>query len=357
MRKRSSIRSHVPRKRAHKIGVSPGSLLTSGEEVAKGVTIERIRYDCDRYERGIVPVEEVVPGVSVSWYNVDGVSDTQILTSIGRQFSLHPLTVEDILNTDQRPKMEEYEKYLFIVMKMLRLGEGGSLLAEQISIILAEESVLSFQEGIKGDVFDPIRARIESGKGRIRSVGPDYLCYALIDAVVDSYFVILESIGGRIEQLEDTLLHHPLPNTLQDIHDIRRELIFLRRSIWPLREVIGGLQRTESSLMKKETSVFLRDVYDHTIQVIDTVETYRDMVSGLVDLYMSMMSNRMNEVMKVLTIIATIFIPLTFIAGVYGMNFAYMPELTWPWGYAFAWGVMLAAALALLYYFRKKKWI
>ena len=227
---------------------------------------------------------------------------------------------------------------------------------EQVSIILGSNFVISFQERI-GDVFEQIRDRLRNAKGRIRKMGPDYLSYSLIDAVVDSYFSILEKMGEKIEFLEEELVTDPTEQTLQQIHRLKREMIILRKSVWPLREVISGLQRTESELIKESTSVYLRDVYDHTIQIIDTIESFRDMVSGMVDLYLSSLSNKMNSVMKVLTIIATIFIPLTFIAGVYGMNFKYMPELEWRWGYAIAVLAMVIVAVIMLIYFRKKKWL
>jgi magnesium transporter len=265
--------------------------------------------------------------------------------------------MEDILHTDQRPKMEDFEDYIFIVTKMLFFDqEKRELKAEQLSLILGENYVVTFQERV-GDVFEPIRERIRKGKGRVRKMQSDYLAYALIDAVVDHYFIVLEKIGETVESLEEELVTNPTPETLQAIHHLKRELIFLRKSVWPLRELISGLERGEASLIQEKTTVFLRDVYDHTIQVIDTVESLRDMVSGMLDVYLSSVSNRMNEVMKVLTIIATIFIPMTFIAGIYGMNFENMPELKWPWGYPLVWCVILAIGIVMLGYFKKKKWL
>jgi magnesium transporter len=228
--------------------------------------------------------------------------------------------------------------------------------SEQVSLILGPNFVISFQEA-GGDVFDPVRERIRTGKGRVRKMGPDYLAYSLIDAVVDNYFIILENLGERVEALEEKLISDPKRETLHALHVLKREMIYLRKSVWPLREVISGLERAESGLIKEPTGIFFRDVYDHTIQVIDTVETYRDMLSGMLDIYLSSISNRMNEVMKVLTIIATIFIPLTFIAGVYGMNFKFMPELEWRWGYFLIVGIMLAIGLVMVIYFRRKRWM
>ncbi|MDH4221997.1 MAG: magnesium/cobalt transporter CorA, partial [candidate division Zixibacteria bacterium] len=236
--------------------------------------------------------------------------------------------------------------------------KNTEIVIEQISLILGSNFVISFQEGIEGDVFNPLRERIRAGKGRIRQLGTDYLAYSLIDAVVDNYFIILEKLGEKIESREEELVTNPTPETLQTIHNLKREMIFLRKSVWPLRELISKLEREESSLIHESTGLYLRDVYDHTIQVIDTVETYRDMLSGMLDIYLSSVSNRMNEVMKVLTIIATIFIPLTFVAGIYGMNFEFMPELKWHWVYPWAFWLVIAGITGfLVFYFKRKKWL
>jgi magnesium transporter len=253
--------------------------------------------------------------------------------------------------------MEDFGDYIFAVLKMLQYNEEDKeTQVEQISLILGSNWVISFQENA-GDLFDPIRERLRTDKGRIRKMGADYLVYALIDAVVDNYFVVLERIGERIEEIEEEIVTNPSPVTLQAIHNLKRQVILLRKSVWPLREAISRLERWESKLIKRSTDIFLRDVYDHTIQVIDAVETYRDMLSGMLDIYMSSVSNRMNEVMKVLTIIATIFIPLTLVAGIYGMNFRYMPELEWVWSYPFVLLIMLAVGIVMLIYFRRRKWL
>jgi magnesium transporter len=253
--------------------------------------------------------------------------------------------------------MEDYGDYLYVVVKMLHdKGKTGQVEAEQVSLIIGPNFVFSFQEG-EGDVFEPIRERIRNGKGRLRKMGADYLAYSLLDAIVDYYFVILEKLGERVEFLEEELVTNPKTQTLQEIHHLKREMIFLRKAVWPLREVIGALERGESPLIQKGTSLYLRDVYDHTIQAIDTVETFRDMVSGMLDIYLSSVSNRLNAVMKVLTIIATVFMPLTFLAGVYGMNFKYMPELEWRWGYPLVWAVMIGIGGVMLIYFKRKKWL
>ena len=253
--------------------------------------------------------------------------------------------------------MEDYTNYLFVVIKMLQyIEKDNEIKGEQISLILGSNWVVSIQE-TEGDVFDPIRERLRTDKGRIRKMGADYLVYALMDAIVDNYFAVLEKVGETIEEIEDAVIANPSPETLQVIHDLKRQMILLRKSVWPLREVISRLERWESELINESTDVFLRDLYDHTIQVIDAIETFRDMLSGMLDIYMSSVSNRMNEVMKVLTIIATIFLPLTLVAGIYGMNFRIMPELQWDWGYPFALLIMFAVAIVMLVYFRRKKWL
>jgi magnesium transporter len=332
-----------------------------GEKRSAKVKLSVINYDGANFqEKEVNNVKEAVSfrsKSSVTWLNVDGVHQPDIIEQIGKIFSIHPLVLEDIANTGQRPKMEDFDGYIFVVLRMLRFDdEKNQTKAEQISIILGPDFVISFQER-EGDVFDIIRDRLRSNKGRIRKIGADYLAYSLIDAIVDNYFMILEKLGETIEDIEDKLVTDPKAETLQIIHDLKREMIFLRKSVWPLREVINRLERSESALIKKSTLVYLRDVYDHTIQVMDSVDTFRDTLSGMLDIYLSSVSNRMNEIMKVLTIIATIFIPLTFIAGVYGMNFRRMPELVQPWGYPAVLIVMLVIALIMLVYFRRKKWI
>jgi magnesium transporter len=344
-----------------KVGLSPGTLVYIGKERVEKLHITVIDYDADRFEeKEVKTVEECFPfkeTPTVTWINVDGIHEPEIVEKLGKYFEVHPLVLEDIVHTDQRPKLEDAETYLFIILKMLYFDdEEDEIKAEQISLILGSNFVMSFQE-TKKDVFDTIRERIRSGKGRIRKMGADYLAYALVDAVVDHYFVILEKLGERIEELEEELVTDPVQETLHKIHALKREMIFLRKSVWPLREVISGLTRGESALIQEATNIYLRDVYDHTIQVIDTIETFRDMVSGMLDTYLSSLSNRMNEVMKVLTIIATIFIPLTFIAGIYGMNFEFMPELKWHFGYFAALFVMLIVFLGMMVYFKRRRWL
>ncbi len=344
-----------------KPGTVPGTLVYVGEKKVEAVRISYIDYDEQNFEeKQVRTIKECFPfkaTPSVTWINIDGLHEVEIIEMLGKEFDLHPLMLEDILNTGQRPKAEDFDKYIFVVLKMLSYNDEKQMVqSQQVSLVLGANYVISFQEAI-GDVFEPIRERIRNAKGRIRKMGADYLMYALLDAVVDGYFAILEKLGERIESMEEELVSDPTEKTLQQIHSLKREMIFLRKSVWPLREVISGLQRTESSLIKETTGLYLRDVYDHTIQVIDTVESFRDMVSGMLDIYLSSISNRMNAVMKVLTIIATIFIPLTFIAGVYGMNFRYMPELERHWGYPLVLLVMGIVAIVMLIYFRRKRWL
>jgi magnesium transporter len=348
-------------KRSKKTGLPPGSLVHIGERKVEKTRITVIDYDGDNvFEKEVETVEECFrfrETSTVTWINVDGVHDSEIVEKLGSHFGLHPLILEDIMNTSQRAKMEDLGDSIYFVLRMTESGNDDAKIAsEQMSLVFGKNFVLSFQER-PGDTFDPVRERIRKGKGRIRKMGPDYLAYALLDAVVDDYFIVLERLGERIECLEDELVADPRRQTLNTIHELKREMIFLRKSAWPLREAISRLERAESPLVKKATGIFLRDVYDHVIQVIDNIETYREMLSGMLDIYLSSLSNRMNEVMKFLTIIGTIFIPLTFLAGVYGMNFKFMPELGWRWGYFLIWGVMVAVGISLLVYFKRKKWL
>jgi magnesium transporter len=294
---------------------------------------------------------------TVSWINIDGLHDVELIEKIGTHFNIHPLTQEDIVNTGQRPKVEDFEEYIYLVFKMLQFDETTShITSEQVSLIVGPHYLLSFQE-TEGDVFNSVRERIRKGRVQIRKSGPDYLAYALIDAVVDHYFLILEKMGDRIEHFEEQLLGQPTSEILQSIYDMKRELIYFRKQVWPIREVLSTWQKTESAIVQEANKAFIRDVYDHTIQVIDTIESFRDIISGLMDLYLSTVSNKMNEVMKVLTIMATIFIPLTFVAGIYGMNFKFMPELEWKWSYPVLWILLIVIFSGMMFYFKRKKWL
>jgi magnesium transporter len=349
------------KKRSRKSGLPPGTLVHIGEKKTEAPKITLIDYDESHFqEREIKKIEECFlfrEKPTITWINVDGLHQVEVIEKLGECYGLHPLVLEDILNTDQRPKTEDHEEYLYIVLKAIELSsKNDGIEMEQISFIVGPNFVFSFQER-EGDTFNPIRERIRNGIGRIRKMGADFLAYALVDSIVDNYFIILEKLGEKIEFLEEKLISTPTPDTLQTIHHLKREMIFLRKAVWPLREVVNVLERGETSLVKESTRVYLRDVYDHTIQVIDTIETYRDMVSGMLDIYLSSVSNRLNSVMKVLTIIATIFMPLTFLAGIYGMNFKFMPELEWRWGYPLVWLVMAGIGISMLIYFRKQKWL
>lgn len=346
-------------KRYHRPGTAPGTLVPQDPAKSGPVRIRVMDYGPDHFEE-LEPasIEEVFPyrdTPTVTWINIDGLSDVPMLEKLGQHYGFHTLTLEDVLNCGQRPKLEDYGKYHFLVMKSLNRQEEGELQVEQISFFLSGGYIITLQE-LAGDSFEAVRERIRQDKGQIRRMGPDFLLYALIDALIDEYFPVLETYGERIEELEDEVVLRPAPAVLNEIHRIKRELLLLRRSAWPEREVINSLQRDEAHLITAETRVFLRDCYDHTIQVIDMIETYRDLATGLLDVYLSSTSNRLNEVMKVLTIISTIFIPLNFIAGVYGMNFQHMPELAKPWGYPAALGFMAVVAGSLVAYFRRKGW-
>jgi len=350
----------VLKKRGLKRGVPPGSLIHIGDQKTDKQKITVLTYNIESFnEQEVESVEDCFkPNTNntVTWINVDGLHKIDTIEKIGNNFHIHPLVLEDILNTDQRPKIDEFNDYVFCVLKMIFLDTNHEIQFEQVSLLIGPTFIISFQERV-GDVFDVIRDRIRTSKGRIRKMGSDYLAYSLIDAIIDNYFSILETISEKVEELEQKVITEPTPDILQQIYLLKREMIYLRKSVWPLREVINTLLRYESKIFKKTTMIYLRDLYDHTIQVIDTIETYRDMISGMLDIYMSSVSNKMNEVMKVLTIFAAIFIPLTFVAGIYGMNFHYMPELLIPWAYPVVLFGMLLIGIILLLYFKHKKWI
>lgn len=348
------------KKRSAKTGLPPGALVHIGEKLAEKAKLTLCEYDGSHFQEKEMPeLEGLRPPPdqkAVTWLHIDGLHDVCLLERLGVAFGLHPLTIEDILNTDQRPKLEDHGDYLYVVLKHFRKEEGGRLASEQVSIVLGSNYLISLQEK-EGTLFSPIRERLRNERGRLRNGAADDLAHALLDGIVDGYFSILDHLGEEIETLEETLMAGPSPQTLRAIQLLKREMILLRKAVWPLREVVGRLSRSDSPLIGKLSLVYFRDISDHTVQVIDTIETYRDMLSGMLDIYLSTISNRMNEVMKVLTVIATIFMPLTFLAGVYGMNFKYLPELEWRWGYFALWGVMIVIAGLMLIYFRKKKWL
>ena len=361
MQKKIKRTSKFFKKASKKAGMSPGVLVHVGEQKIETARISIMSYDPARLEeKDLKYIEDSFAYKDtppVSWINIDGLHEVELIEKIGTHFGIHPLTQEDIVNTGQRPKVEDFEDYIYLVLKMLKFDEtSGHILSEQVSLILGPHYLISFQE-TQGDVFNFVRERIRKGRVRIRKSGPDYLAYALIDAVVDHYFLILEKMGERIEHFEEQLHVQPTPEILQAIYDLKREMIYFRKQVWPMREVLNTWQRAESALVQEANNVFIRDVYDHTIQVIDTIESFRDIISGMMDLYLSTVSNKMNEVMKVLTIMATIFIPLTFVAGIYGMNFKYMPELEWKWSYPVLWMVLIVIFVGMVFYFKRKKWL
>lgn len=349
------------KKRSKKSGLPPGTLVHIGDEQTFQTNITIIEYNDQEYtERPAKTITECrhaeKPGV-ITWINVEGIHEVNVIEAIGKHFDLHSLLLEDVVNTEQRPKLENYGDYLFIVLRIIDLDPNAKeVVSEQFSMVLGKDFVISFQEKATG-IFAPLVERLRTGKTRMRKMGADYLAYSLMDTIVDHYFVVLEQVGEIIENIEDEVMAEPTKETLQEINKLKRNMLMVRKSVWPLREVINNFQHEEEPLVSRATVVFVRDVYDHTIQVIETIESYRETIAGMLDIYLSSLSNRMNEIMKVLTIMATIFIPLTFIAGVYGMNFEYMPELKWRWGYFFIWGVMLAVAVAMLAYFNRRKWL
>ncbi|MBI4427260.1 MAG: magnesium/cobalt transporter CorA [Candidatus Magasanikbacteria bacterium] len=295
----------------------------------------------------------------VTWINIDNVPPLSFLSELGLGFDLHPVIMEDIVNPNQRPKIEILDDYIYVVLKMLTPGKNPSqpFISEQVSIVMANKFVITLQQGVKGDAFDRARMLIRKEKTRIRSLGTDYLVYELIDDIVNNYFKVLEDFGERLELLESELIKDPSQKTLRSIYSLKREILALRKAIWPLREVVDILERGDSPLIKKSTRIYLRDIYDRVVQAIDTMETYRDMATGMLDIYLSSLSNRMNGVIKVLTIITTVFMPLSFLAGLYGMNFKYMPGLSAPWGFDVMVIVMLLVFWSMIIFFKKKKWL
>lgn len=357
----SDKKKHKFRKPGMRPGELSGFVHTNESEHAD---IYLIKYcDTEINECKVESVDNMMKPAAddkqIYWYNIDGVNNPNQLAAIQDKYKLHPLLVEDIASAEQRPKLDDYGDSLFLTVKMIRFDEASATIySEQVSFVVFENLILSFQEKNKeGDVFNPNRERLRQNKGKMRRMGVDYLLYSLLDTIVDHYFEIMEYVGDKLETIEQEMLTNPEPEKLKELYKFRRELIYLRKSVWPLREVIVKLERGECSMISEEVKPFLRDVYDHTIQVIETVESTRDILSGIVDVYLSSVSNRMNSVMKVLTIISTIFMPLAFITGLYGMNFDNMPELHMHNGYYVVIGVCAAIAVGMVIYFQRKKWL
>ena len=352
----------LKRPKVKEVGLPPGTRIQTGPPQTDVAKISLWAYDESRLdEREIQAVADLLPtknNYKIVWINFDGLPDAALLEQLGQTFDLHMLVLEDILEAQQRPKLEDYDDYLFIVLKMLYYAdaERSQVIVEQVSLIVGPNLVISLQD-TGGDVFDPIRRRLRNPSSRLRKNGADYLTYTLLDAVVDHYFVVLDKLAEDIEDVEEELVENPTSQTLDTIYHLKRELIFLHKSVWPLREVLHRLTRGESPLFGEVSRLYLRDVYDHAVQVSDLVEVYRELITGMLDIYLSSVSNRLNTIMKVLTIITTIFIPMNFLTSVYGMNFKYMPELDWRWGYPVLWGLLLTMSLLMLLYFKKKKWL
>jgi magnesium transporter len=352
-------RKKKKRLRHKKPGSPPGTLVFTGEAPGEKPIVHLTQYNSQHFTSEVVG-EGHKPSVAedlITWYDVRGLHDVTLIESFGKAFDLHPLALEDVLNIQQRPKFEEYQNGIFIIAQLLRYDENiHHLYTEQIAIFFGKNFLLSFQENLD-DSFGPIRERLQAGRGRIRSSGPDYLAYALLDNVLDHYFLALDKLEISMEQLEDDITLNPSDDQKVRLHDLKFQLLYLRKSVVPLREAINAFARSGSSCVNAETELFLRDLYDHAIRIADLVDTYRDIATGLQELYLSELSLRMNKVMQFLTIITTVFVPITFLAGVYGMNFKYMPELELRYAYFVVWGVMIAMATGFLIYFKRKNWL
>ena len=350
-----------PVAQATSFGLPPGALIHIGESRLAGVRMRLVRYNAERFEEKGLPLDAELPtlpapGEEVTWIHVQGIHDAAVVERIGAWLGLHPLIQEDIMNSDQRPKVEDLDAYLFFSLKRLTVVEkSGALAMEQISLILGPGVVVSFQESDE-PVFDAIMDRLRAGKGRIRTMGADYLAHALMDLLIDGYFLVMEALEARADDLYNAMEEDTSTAVLREIHNLKREGMTLRRAVWPLRDVIGSLSRIESRIISESLRPYLRDLYDHAIRVLDTAEAFREVVAGMLDLFLSSVSNRMNAVMQQLTIIATTFIPMTFLAGVYGMNFEHMPLLKWPYGFTafLILTILMGGGMAL--YFKRKKW-
>lgn len=325
--------------------------------------IQIIHYNAQMYDEKLLSKIELCydyrDTAAITWINIEKSDNIQEINKLANHYNLHPLLLEDIISHDQRPKLDDYDNHIFLILKMLHYNEHTNKIdAEQISLVLGKNYVISVQEVDKeGDVFDPVREKLRGNKGKVRRMGPDYLLYSLIDMVVDNYFKIIERIGERVEEIESNLITDPTTQSLRKLYSLKRELIYLRKAVWPLREVVGKLERLDSDIVKDSTVLYIKDVYDHTVQVIETIESYRDVLAGLLDIYLSSISNKLNAVMKVLTIISTIFMPLSFIVGLYGMNFKYMPELEWKYGYFAVMALCLSVSFVMIMFFRRKRWL
>lgn len=345
--------------KSHNVGAPPGTLFYNGELRTDKIKITLIEYnDTEYFEDQYYDLAECLSHVKpnmVKWINVEGLHDTDLIEKLGKFYNIHPLTLEDIVHVDQRAKFEDFEHYVVAIMRMINYSTEVE--SEQLAIVLCENTVISFQEPHGGDAFDIIRNRLRTCKGRVRKLGADYLAYALMDAVVDCYFTAIEKIGDKIEIIEEEIIGDSDKKSILELYRLKREMIYLRKQVWPMRDLINNMIRSETTLINASSDIYLRDLSDHVTRIIDTVETYRDLLSGIMDIYLSTNANKMNEVMKVLTIMSSIFIPVTFMVGVYGMNFEHMPELKTQNGYYVLWAIMLTTIIGLLVYFKRRKWL
>lgn len=359
------VKRRVSRKKtktaAKKVGQVPGAVIYVGDKEYLDTKMEVFDYspqECKIFETNLVAEAHQFHGNNhVTWINVNGLSHTKEILDLGKQFELHPLIMEDIVNTEQRPKLDEYEQYLYVVIKMLYFNKDQEFTVEHISLVLGDDYVITFQETDE-DTFGVIRDRLNNELSRLRNSGADYLAFSLLDSIVDNYFTVIERLEGRLETLEDELFNETNADGIShDIQELKHDILKIRRNVIPAREVIGRITKSETKLIAEKTHDYYRDLYDHILHINENIEVYREMTWSLMDMYMTTISNKMNSIMKVLTIIATIFIPLTFIAGIYGMNFEYMPELQYRYGYFVLIAVMVIVFIGLLFYFRRKKWL
>lgn len=354
-----------PRKRRRTpVGAPPGTLVSDPNAAPPALYAMSFGGRDGVHEARLASLAEIRPLLdqwAVTWVNVEGVGDARIVAELGELFGLHALALEDVINVHQRAKVDEYERHLFLVARMPR--SGRPLDTEQLSVFFGTGFVVTFQEGLPGDCLEPVRERLRTNRGRVRQLGADYLVYSLLDALVDSYFPILEAHGEALEELEAEILDAPHKRSIAALHELKRDFLTLRRAVWPLRDLLASLSRDPAPVVAEETRVYLRDCHDHTIRIVELLETYREVASDLVDLYLSTVSQRLNEIMKIMTMIATVFMPLTFVAGIYGMNFDpdhspwNMPELRWYWGYPFALTLMLGMAIGFVILFWRRGWL
>jgi magnesium transporter len=348
------------KRRSSKIGMPPGALVHLGDRKIEHASISLMEYGPDalheKHFESLADCQACQPTLPLQWLNVYGLHEPQVMAEIGRRFNLHPLVLEDILNTDQRPKLDEYGEYLFLVARFFDYDDTTmTISSEQVSVVIGRNFIITFQERPTGN-FNPIRERLRQDRGQIRKLGTDYLAYTLLDTIVDRYFSVLEAIGERAERVEEELMQKPTPGVLEALHHLKREIAALRRAVWPLREVINGLTRS-SSFFGAEMQPYLRDIYDHTVHVIESLEAVRDLIAGLLDIYLSTVSNRVNREVRVLTVIALIFLPSTLLAGIFGMNFRFMPLLESSYGFATVIGLMLGVAATLGIIFWHRRWL